>query len=359
MIRVVGGGIFGVTAALELARRGHAVTLQEPSPLPAPLAESTDISKAVRMDYGGDADYTAFMEEALARWRAFPEYVETGVLYLSRGPMRPGGFEHDSFHTLTKRGHHLERMDADAIARRFPAWRGFTDGYFNPRGGYAVSSRVVARLADEARALGVSVVSAGYEQVTRDADHVVLCAGAWTPRLVPSIAACFRDAGQPVFHLRPAEPWLFERERFPTFGADIATTGYYGFPLDASGVVKIANHGPGRAVHPDSRRDIPAGEEAALRSFLEATFPDLANAPIAHRRTCVYGDTRDEHFWIARDPEREWLTVACGGSGHAFKFAPLLGEWIADTALGLKQISKFRWRPEIAASAGEEAARAR
>src|SRR4051812_40296616 len=54
MILVIGGGIFGVTAALELRARGHEVTLLEQGRIPNPLAESMDVSKAVRMDYGAD-----------------------------------------------------------------------------------------------------------------------------------------------------------------------------------------------------------------------------------------------------------------------------------------------------------------
>jgi len=124
-IAVLGGGIFGVTAALALQERGHTVTLVEPA-LPHPLAESTDISKIVRIDYGGDADYTLFGEQALARWRdplhpASRFFHETGVTFLSRVPL--AGFERDSYELLTRRGHALQRLDADAIASRFPAYR--------------------------------------------------------------------------------------------------------------------------------------------------------------------------------------------------------------------------------------------
>jgi glycine/D-amino acid oxidase-like deaminating enzyme len=58
-VAVVGAGIFGVATALALRRRGYAVTLLDPGPLPHPLVASTDISKIVRLDYGPDADYTA------------------------------------------------------------------------------------------------------------------------------------------------------------------------------------------------------------------------------------------------------------------------------------------------------------
>src|SRR5581483_3722170 len=107
---VIGGGVFGVTAALELRARGHDVTLVDQGRIPHPLAESTDVSKAVRMDYGPDEEYAAHMERALVAWRRNPLFHETGTLYLSRAPMQAGGFERESYRVLTKRGHKLERM---------------------------------------------------------------------------------------------------------------------------------------------------------------------------------------------------------------------------------------------------------
>ncbi len=371
---VVGAGIFGVTAALELRARGLDVTLVDGGPIPNPLAESTDLSKAVRADYGADEDYTARMERALVKWRESPFFHETGVMYLSRAPMAPGGFEHDSFQVLTRRGHALQRITPQELRARFPAWNPelFVDGYFNPEGGWAESGRVVAALAAEAKARGVRVVENARCEALRlrgdeivgvgdlDAEHVVLCSGAWTTKLVPSLAGCFTASGQPVFHLKPAQPSRFEAAVFPTYGADIATTGWYGFPMHPSGVLKIANHGPGRVVDPDeTNRAVLPSQETSLRDFLKLAFPELHSAPIVATRTCIYCDTRDGHLWIARDPSREGLTVAAGGSGHAFKFAPLLGGWIADAALGVAnpELDKFRWRPEIAPQKSEEGAR--
>ena len=218
-IVVVGAGVFGLTAALELRARGHAVSVLDPGPIPHPLAESTDVSKVVRLDYGADAAYTELGERALEGWRRWnarwpaPLFHETGVTFLAGEPMRPGGFEHESFALLTARGHAPVRLDAAAIAARFPAYRpgALVDGYVNPLGGWAASGAVVAQLAADARAAGVVIregarvdrivddgVIAGDQRVP--ADRVIVCAGAWAARLVPELAGVGprdRPAGVP------------------------------------------------------------------------------------------------------------------------------------------------------------------
>src|SRR5438309_8628031 len=98
---VVGAGINGVTAAIELKKRGHEVALIDPGPLPHPLAASTDISKVVRLEYGGDERYTELAERAeraIEGWRRWNRdlgtlYHETGLLLLRRTPLAPGTLE--------------------------------------------------------------------------------------------------------------------------------------------------------------------------------------------------------------------------------------------------------------------------
>ena len=86
-----------------------------------------------------------------------------------------------------------------------------------------------------------------------------------------------------------------------------------------------------------------AEQTAALRTFLADVIPALAEAPIVATRLCVYGDSLDGHFWIDRHPTRTRVTVAAGGSGHGFKFAPVLGALIADAVEGTPH-PKFRYR---------------
>ncbi|HEX6385144.1 MAG TPA: FAD-dependent oxidoreductase [Anaerolineae bacterium] len=383
---VVGAGIFGITAALELNERGHRVAVLDPGPLPHHLAASTDISKVIRMEYGSDEQYMAMVEQSLSGWRRWNEasgdtlYHETGVVMLTRAPMSPGGFEYDSYQMLLKRGHRPERLDAEEIARRFPAWQpgAYVDGFFHAKAGYVESGRLVAALTERAKVEGVEVYP-GQEVVglietndgvsdvrcrsgdTFHAGHVAVAAGTWTPLLVPELAPVMRSVGQPVFHLKPAEPALFRQVRFPVFTADVANTGWYGFPLHPrENVVKIANHGAGQLLHPSQdERIVTEADVRRLRTFLADTFPALVDAPIVRTRRCLYCDTLDEHLWIDRHPERQGLTVAAGGSGHGFKFAPILGQLIADAIEGRPNawLPKFRWRDLSPGTSGQEAAR--
>jgi glycine/D-amino acid oxidase-like deaminating enzyme len=382
---VVGAGINGVTAAIELKNRGHAVTLVDPGPLPHPLAASTDISKAVRRAYGADEDYTLLAERSIKLWRKWNRefglelYHEVGVMFVRRREMKPGDFEHQSFETLKKHGHKVERLNSARLWRRFPAWNPklYQDGVLELEAGYAESGRVVGTLIGRAKSLGIELrdgvrfsrLDESGDRVSGivlddgqriAADSVVMAVGAWTPYLLPFTTKFFRANGQPVFHLKPRQPQLFAPEHFPVFGADITTTGFYGFPLNRDGVVKIANHGPGREMSPESpERAVTAEDERNLREFLASTFPLLADAPIVYSRVCMYCDTHDGHFWIAPDPERKGLVIAAGDCGHGFKFAPVLGEIIADAVEEKPSpiLQKFRWRPEVSAGSGTDAAR--
>lgn len=380
---IVGAGIFGLTGALALLRRGWRVTVVDPGPVPQPLAASTDLSKLVRMDYGADALYVEAMRRALEGWRRWNAqrgtafFHETGLLVLSSAPLAPGTFEHESYTALSARGLPVERLDPRTLSARHPAWvaNRFADGYFNPVAGWAESGVVIAWLAERVRAEGAVILEGvacqGLEETggsavlarfaagdTLAADLAVVAAGAWTPSLLPELSDRLHIVGQPVLHFRPESPDPFLPPAFPPWCADIATTGWYGFPCHPTGVVKVANHGPGTPLHPDAAREVPPAQEAAFRVFLHGALPTLAAVPLAGRRLCLYCDTPDGDFLIARLPDRPRVVVATGGSGHAFKFAPVLGDWIADAAEGRTspELARFAWRAPIARA---EAARAR
>ncbi|HSH01484.1 MAG TPA: FAD-dependent oxidoreductase [Anaerolineae bacterium] len=384
-IHIIGAGIFGVTAALELQQRGHQVTLIDPGPLPHPLAASTDISKVVRLEYGTDEQYMLMVNQAIDGWHnwneqwAEPLYHQTGVTMLTRQPMAPGGFEYESYQLMRQHGLTPQRLSADDITHRFPAWQpgAYVDGYFHARGGFAQSGQVVTALLAQAQRIGVQLLAGTtIQQLNIEKNRLtalittaneklplnqaLLAAGPWTPYLLPELKAVMRPSGHPVFHLKPANPQLFTPPNFVVFTADITNTGWYGFPLHPSEkVIKIANHGVGQQLHPTSDpRLVTPQDEAHLRAFLATTFPALVDAPIVYTRRCLYCDTLDEHFWIDHHPTIRGLAVASGGSGHGFKFAPILGPLIADMLDHQPNpwLAKFQWR-DLTSAHGEEAAR--
>ncbi len=382
---VVGAGIFGVTTALSLRSRGYGVTLIDPGPLPYPLAASTDVSKVVRMEYGSNRQYTRMAIgsiEGFHRWNElFGEtlYHETGVLAASKGPMPDNEFVSSSYKMLLEEGQRPERLPDGEISRRFPAWSTgvYVDGFYNARGGYAESGRVVGKLAEHAAAVGVDVRPGQTadqllldgirvqgmrtrEGATFNSDHTVIAAGSWTPWLLPELQSVMTATGHPIFHLKPIDPEPFHAPDFVVYFGDTARTGWYGFPMLREGIVKVSRHGVGVTLHPEhDERIVHEEDHAELRIFLKDTFPALLDAEITYTRRCLYNDTLDEHFWIDHHPEKEGLSVATGGSGHGFKFGPVLGDLIADVVEGRPNewADLFRWRELSPDTTGEEASR--
>jgi len=377
-IVIVGAGEFGLTAALELQTRGWNVTVLEQGAVPYPEAASCDLNKVVRSDYGADLTYTEMGEAAIRGWRRWNEafgttlYHEDGFLVMSAHRMKPGGFEYESHAFQTARGHILPRRRSADLRREHPLWNAdrYVDGYLNPRGGWAESGRTIAVLAEQARRLGVEIIEyAAFAELldhgvrSRDGrqwrgDAVLMATGAWTAALLPHLQQVMWATGQTVMQFGPRDPSRYRAPEFPVWAADIGRTGWYGFPANADGVVKVANHGAGVRVNPMAPRVIPTGAEQVFRQFLAETFPTLADAPLLGSRQCLYCDTFDGDFWINRDPCHPGLVVAAGDSGHAFKFAPVLGGIIADVVEGKTNRWASRFEKRARSAGAKEGARA-
>jgi glycine/D-amino acid oxidase-like deaminating enzyme len=326
----------------------------------------------VRMDYGRDTLYMDLADKAIQGWRDWNQrwgvemFHEAGLLVLTDQPIAPGSFEYETFALLDERGHQPQRIDSGTLTQRFVQWNAekYVDGYYNPVAGWAEAGNVVARLAEEALACGVELrTGTGVAGLLEDesrvvgvsntdgseqrADVVVVTTGAWTPTLLPQLGDVMSPTGQPIFYFKPSDPEPFQAHRFPPWGADIPKTGWYGFPADQEGVVKVANHGLGKSMAPEDSRDLTPDDVSRCRQFLQESLPGLADAPLVNGRRCLYCDTWDGNFWIGRDPSREGLVVAAGGSGHGFKFAPVMGGVIADAVEGIDTpyTRLFAWRP--------------
>jgi len=385
---IAGAGVFGMTTAVELARKNYSVAVINPDLIPHPLAASTDISKAVRVEYGTDTEYMEMAIASIDHWREWNEwfnedlYYEVGYVMLSSAPLegKEPSFEQDCYDQVSRRGMHLEVMDARTLSSLYPAIQA-PEGYFgfyNPIGGYAASGKTVATLRRYAEELGVKVFehqnadeilvenNRAYGIRTRSGDvfraaEVIICAGNFTPYLLPELMPYFRVTGHPVFHLKPSKPEWCVSPRLPVFALDISRTGWYGFPLHPTEhVLKVANHGEGLVLHPEHDERVVYPEDVtSMRSMLTTFMPGLVNDPLVYTRRCCYTDTLDGHFWIDRHPNIEGLTVGSGGSGHGFKMAPIVGQMIAATALGQPHgwSDRFSWRDLAPDTRNEEGAR--
>ena len=388
-ILIIGGGIFGLSAAVELQDRGYQVCLINPDRIPHPLAASTDISKIVRMEYGSDAHYFEMAKQSIEGWREWNDilgeklYHEIGFLLLCREKLdHPSQrFEHESARQLSENGFVYDHLNADDITNRYPAIGPdvYAGAIFNPVAGYVESGRAIAALANHARKIGVKIeegqaakrilIENGSAHAVQSregnrfsAGHILLAAGTGCIALLPELAQAMQATGHPVYHFRPNDPSLFQAPKLPVFAADISNTGWYGFPWHPKeGVVKIACHARGLLLDPEADdRRVTDAEVRGAKRFLKQSFPQLANAPLVYTRRCLYTDTQDGHFWIDRHPDISNLSVSTGGSGHGMKMGPVLGKLAADMVEEKlnPMLARFAWRQFAQNVQAEEEARA-
>jgi sarcosine oxidase len=74
-------------------------------------------------------------------------------------------------------------------------------------------------------------------------------------------------------------------------------------------------------------------DEEVSRALLARLLP-AAGGRLLDARTCLYTNTPDGHFVIDRHPDHAQVIVASPCSGHGFKFAPAVGEVLAELAQG-------------------------
>lgn len=351
---VIGRGVFGLAAASAIVRRGHQVVVVGPRDSGA---ASEDISRIIRDDYAGDEFHRSWAGEAIDGWQRWNAsealFHQTGLATVTLEPMGATSFAGASF----ARQASARRLDALGVSDLlgFLTPGRFVDGYLNPGAGWADASATLRFMERDCESQGVGVVPEKVAQIGDGwvgladdgllrADRVVVAAGAWTSRLVPETRAILTPAGQPVLYLRPAEPLRFTA--VPVWALDLENTGFYGFPATPDGLVKVGHHGPGVTERLEVRT-VSEPVVASFRRFFDEAAPGLARARIDRTRVCFYCDAPGGRFLVDRVPGRPGVVVAAGGSGHGFKFAPVIGELIAAVALDEDHPRRAAtaWRP--------------
>ena len=350
---VVGAGVFGLSTAIELRRRGHDVTVFERGPIPHPDASSTDVSKAIRRTWYGDVDtYVDLVERASVMWREWEErfgdrvYHQCGQLVVL-SDFGPGTPMYESWQFLRGRGIDVEILDAAEARSRFPQFV-FDDGHtcvYDRWAGYVESGRAVRFMADMASEQGVRLAehtpvaavdeAPGHVRVAtasggREFDVAVVAAGPWLGRLVPALGAHVSLTQQQMVFVEVEASENFAHGVFPMFTFDPDHGGFYGFPLLREGYLKIAEEKIGPEVDADLDRAVTPEFTDLASDFLRRRIPEMARGRLLGGRSCLYTNTPDDHFFIDRAPGAERVFVAGGGSGHGFKFGGAIGEVVAD-----------------------------
>ncbi|MET9903013.1 N-methyl-L-tryptophan oxidase [Streptomyces sp. NPDC006446] len=248
-----------------------------------------------------------------------------------------------------------EMLDATEIRRRFPTLTPDDDevALFEARAGLLRPENTVAAHLQLATRQGADLhfdepmtrwepyrdgVRVHTAENTYTAGQLVICPGAWAPQLLTDLGVPFRIERQVMYWFQPTGGvGPFVPERHPIYiWEDPAGVQVYGFPsIDGPELgAKVAFFRKGVECTPeDIDRTVHEDEIRAMADHMSGRIPDLPGA-FLKAATCMYSNTPDEHFVIARHPAHpESVTVACGFSGHGFKFVPVVGEILADLAL--------------------------
>ncbi len=350
---VVGLGAMGSAAARSLAARGVRVLGLEQFGPAHVLGASHGGSRIIRMAYYEDPSYVPLLRATYDLWARLEEESgrrlinPCGALFM--GP--PDGAVFGG--TLrAARQHDLDHevLDAGEVRRRYEvlhpddsmfAVHEDIAGSGSPEAGVQAHLDVAAGAGADLRfetpisswtANGSGVVVQTAAGAFR-AQRLVLTPGAWAPgvlglpdlplRVERRLQLWFEPAAHhAAFEALPV--WMWERADGLIF---------YGLPL-RDGAVKVAIHDRGERCHPDTvERAVDPAEVAHMRDVLRDAVPDVATGAFVRGSACTYTLTPDRHFVIGTHPAHPQVSIACGFSGHGFKFAPVIGEVLADLAL--------------------------
>lgn len=354
---VVGLGAHGSAAALALARRGLRVLGLERFGRAHGLGSSGGRTRIIRLAYFEDPSYVPLAVSSWDRWleleREAGESIltRTGGLYggLAGSAVLDGSIRSAEEHDLPH-----EVIAADEIRRRWPVFVP-PDGaraLIEEQAGVLRADVAIEAQLTMAERLGADLrfgeqaidwrpaPSGGFEVETASGEvsggeHLVIAAGAWTPHFVPDLGLPLDVERIPVVWFEPLVPAAdVANGRLPVWILETETDGsFYGFPYDPGVGLKVARHHSDVFVSVDGvDRTLTAADEARVRAFLQAHMP-AADGPLTDSTICLYTNTPDGDFILDTHPVGRGVAFASACSGHGFKFAPVIGEALADLAL--------------------------
>jgi sarcosine oxidase len=353
---VVGLGAHGSAAAAALAARGQRVLGLERFGRGEGRGSSGGWTRMIRLSHFEHPWLVPMAAAAWDRWRALEAetdrtiLTETGGLYA--GPAgsaivtgaRQGAVDHGLEHEI---------IDAREIHARWPILEPAEDvvGVLESKAGalradranaghLAVAERggtelrYGARLVDwrPAAGGGFEVETAG--GVVVGAEHLVLTTGPWIGEFTPDLRLPLIVEREVPMWFRPTvDPASVAADRLPIWVLRDGGSMFYGIPHDPELGLKVSIHHWGTFVEPDTvERTVRDAEVERVRTFMRRRMP-VADGALVHAEVCLYTNTPDETFVIDRHPAAPGVAFASACSGHGFKFAPVIGEILADLVL--------------------------
>jgi sarcosine oxidase len=351
---VLGVGGMGSAACAHLAKRGVRVLGLEQFALGHDRGSSHGETRIIRLAYFEHPDYVPLLRRAYALWDELEADVGQRLLHKTR--LLLAGPPHGEIIQGTLRAaeqHHLslERLTPVEASRRYQGIVVPADlaVVIEPDGGYLRAEDCTAAHQAVARRHGAVLLehtpvrqlswSPNEVMVVTDqgrylAAKLVITAGAWTSRLLTQLAVPlvvsrkflgWFDVPQGAYHVDDGSPCFF---------FEMPTGAFYGFPSLDGRTLKVANHFGAEPIEDpsDIDRGCRATDVAPLVEFLRTVFPQ-AHPTLARHAVCMYTLSPDQHFILDHRPESSAVTLACGFSGHGYKFASVIGEILADLSL--------------------------
>ncbi|AGL17595.1 N-methyl-L-tryptophan oxidase [Actinoplanes sp. N902-109] len=354
---VVGLGGMGSAAARHLAARGQRVLGLEKFGPAHDRGASHGGSRIIRQSYFEGAGYVPLLLRAYELWEGLAHDSGRDVISLTGGVMvglpdsQPVA---GSLHSARQWGLPHELLDAAELRRRWPVMAPEPDeiALYEAKAGFVRPEETVGAHLELAAKAGADLhftepmtsweptgdggvrVHTGAGSYT--AGHLVITPGPWAPRLLADLGVPFLVERQVQYWFQPAAGIdAFRPERFPIYiWEDRTGSQVYGFPaIDGpAGGTKIAFFRGGAPTTAETiDREVHEDEIQAMAARAGQHFPGMPGT-FLRAKTCLYTNSPDEHFIIAPHPAHERVTVACGFSGHGFKFVPVVGEILADLA---------------------------
>ena len=354
---VLGLGTMGSFTCLELARRGLRVAGFDAFSPPHARGSHSGDTRVFRVAYAEHPDYVPLARRAGSLWDQYGAEFGKGLLtragMLSVGPTN-GAFLDGIRNSARIHELDIEELSLDDIERRYPAFAvpEGSQGIFEKAAGWLDVPASIEGAQRAAERLGAtmfrdtpvvrwmqrgSAIAVETEHQIVEAARLAITAGAGASALLRDVKLPLTIERKTLTWIEPRDPRLFAPDVFPVF--TMADDFFYGFPNIGNEGVKLAIHwrreqvidDPFAPVRPASNEDFEPVIRMANRYLpgLTDALPDGLSR-VRRGATCLYTMTPDEHFIVDRHPEHENVWFAAGFSGHGFKFAPAIGEILAD-----------------------------